>query len=247
MDKSPALESITDIGHGFFGRVSPQGDPFNMSLNFDETGTAARNRQIAVEATGATGHLVSVKQVHSDIVVTVTEPKQTDELIEADSLVTALPGIALGILTADCAPILFADPKTKIIGACHAGWRGAVGGIIQNTVDAMAALGAEPKHIIAAIGPTISTQNYEVGPEFVADLEKSAPEAVAFTSTPPGKSRPHFDLPGYAQAQLASAGIKTIEQAGGCTYAHADRYFSHRHTTHHGTKAGRQIAIITRR
>lgn len=247
MDKSPALEAVADVRHGFFGRTSPKGDPFNVSLNFDGTGTAMKNRQIAIEALGTSSHLASVKQVHSNIVVTVTQPAQTNELVEADGLVTALPGIALGILTADCAPILFADPKTKIIGACHAGWRGAVGGIIQNTVDAMMALGAEPKHVIAAIGPTISTQNYEVGPQFVADLKKSALKAIAFTSTPPGKSRPHFDLPAFAQAQLAASGIKTIEQAGGCTYAHADRYFSHRHTTHHGTKAGRQIAIITRR
>lgn len=248
MDKAKALANLTGVEHGFFGRVSPRGTPFNISANFDDMEAVRQNRTTAINTLNVqSAHLATVKQTHSNDVITLTSPPDPQTLVEADGMVTNLPKVALGILTADCTPILFADPNANIIGACHAGWKGAVNGIIENTVEAMKALGAKPDQIIAAIGPTISAPNYEVGPEFADNLGHTAPAALPFITYPDGTTRAHFDLPGFAKAQLAAAGIKSIDSAGGCTYANPALYFSHRHTTHHGTKAGRQIALIIQR
>jgi YfiH family protein len=159
--------------------------------------------------------------------------------------VTATPGIALSILTADCAPLLFADPEAGVIGACHAGWKGAVNGIISNTINEMQELGARPDRIVAAIGPTISGPNYEVGPDFAAEILTLNPVARDYLFVPEGKSRTHFDLPGFAICMSQLAGVRHIERIGGCTFGDPDRYFSHRQTVQNGREAGRQIAIIT--
>jgi YfiH family protein len=158
-------------------------------------------------------------------------------------MVTRLPALALGILTADCTPILFADGDAGVIGAAHAGWRGAADGIVGRTIAAMVALGAKRANIVAAIGPTISGANYEVGPHFMDDFVKLRPEGWRHFFLPPGE-RAHFDLPGFVEAELVAAGIARAERVGGCTYGQPDRYFSHRHATHQGTRTGRQIAII---
>ena len=155
----------------------------------------------------------------------------------------ATPGLPLGILTADCTPILFADPEAGVIGAAHAGWSGAAQGIALNTIAAMVALGADPACIRAAIGPTISGPNYEVGDPFRTDLLAIAPDGAPFFTTPYG-GKPHFDLPGFVEAQLRAARIGPVENLGICTYADPVRYFSHRYATHHQTKTGRQIAVI---
>jgi YfiH family protein len=151
--------------------------------------------------------------------------------------------LALGILTADCTPILFADPIAGVIGAAHAGWRGAVDGICGATIEAMVALGAQPENIIAAIGPTISGANYEVGDQFKADFLALQPHGERHFFAPEGK-KTHFDLPGFVAAQLSKSGVGTIEKVGGCTYGEPGRYFSHRYGTHQNSRTGRQVAII---
>jgi len=175
--------------------------------------------------------------------VTLTGPPAPGESREADAMVTGLPGIVLGILTADCAPVLLADPGAGVIGAFHAGWRGAVDGISHRTLAAMVALGADPARIVAAIGPTISQRNYEVGPDFAAALLAKHRDAGNRLATPKG-GRAHFDLPGFVFDQLHGAGIGLVEDLGICTYADPKRYFSHRFATHGGTTAGRQIALV---
>lgn len=245
VEKAPNLKSLEGIAHGFFGRRCGNGSGPGLNCS-DLFGTdAAENRRLALTTLGmGPMPLALLKQVHSADIVTLTSPPAPDSRPEADGLVTNLPGIALGILTADCTPILFADPQAGVVGACHAGWKGAISGILANTIDAMTALGADPVRIKAAIGPTISGANYEVGPEFAAELIAIDRAAKPFIFLPENSAREHFDLPGFVAAQLRHKGIGNIEIAGGCTYASPARYFSHRHTTHHGTVAGRQIAII---
>lgn len=238
--------ALSGVRHGFFGRQGGLSTGLYASLNVSEaTGddpqTVAANRKLVADAIDLP-HLFILKQVHSARVVTVTEP-QTGPRIEADALVTDRPGIALAILTADCTPILLADAEAGIIGAAHAGWRGAVDGIMANTVSAMVELGADPARIVAAIGPTISGPNYEVGPQFMADFLALHPGGARYFSTPAGK-REHFDLPAFVIDQLEAAGIARVERVGGCTYASPERYFSHRYATHQGTTTGRQIAMI---
>ena len=154
------------------------------------------------------------------------------------------PGLVLGILTADCAPILLADPEAGVIGAAHAGWKGAAGGIAYATVLAMVALGADPRDIRAAIGPTISGANYEVGPEFAAaSRSRQHPHAAVRISRPDGRPRA-FRPPGFVADQLLGAGVGLVDDLRLCTYADPRRYFSHRYATHEGTTTGRQIALI---
>lgn len=237
------------ILHGFFGREGgrSKGDlsSNNMSINQgDNPDLVVSNRSSAAYALGGHGiaDLVVFRQVHSTKVVTLTERPQG--VIEADAMVTNRPDLLLGILTADCAPVLLADPEAGIIGGAHAGWKGTVGGIVQNTVDAMVALGARPENIRAAIGPTISGANYEVGPDTAGHLVRLNPAAAAHITASTDKSRERFDIPGLLQEQLFGAGVGLVSNLDLCTYALPDRYFSHRYATHHGTNTGRQIAII---
>jgi YfiH family protein len=140
--------------------------------------------------------------------------------------------------------VLLADPDAGVVAAAHAGWKGAAGGIVRNTVAAMVALGASPRNIRAAIGPTISGLNYEVGPELAAQAIALDPAAARHISIPAGKSREHFDIPGLLQEQLFEAGVGLVSDLCLCTYADPVRFYSHRYATHHGTTTGRQIAII---
>ncbi|KKB86736.1 hypothetical protein VW29_00285 [Devosia limi DSM 17137] len=245
-EQSPALAAIPTIRHGFFGRRGGISTGVYTGLNVSDSGgddpeAAAANRAI-VSASLGLGEPVILRQVHSNRVVTLDAPP-TGPRVEADALVTNRPGIALGILTADCTPILFADSAAGIVGGAHAGWRGAVDGIVGNTIAAMVALGADPARIVAAIGPTISAPNYEVGPQFLADFLALHPNGGKHFFVPEGR-REHFDLPGFIREQLATAGITRIEQVGACTYGAPERYFSHRYATHQGTTTGRQIAVI---
>ncbi len=245
-ETAPALTAIPSIRHGFFGRQGgvSRGEFEGLNVSWsvgDDAGLVDENRNIVRNAIGA-GPLAILKQVHSAQVETLTAPIEPST-IEADALVTATPAIALAILTADCTPILLADPKAGIIGAAHAGWRGAVDGIIGNVVSAMEKLGATPADIIAACGPTIHAPSYEVGDKFKADFLALHPGGGHHFHTASGQ-KPHFDLPGFVAAQLEAAGIGTVEQVGLCTYAHPDRYFSHRYATHQGTRTGRQVAVI---
>jgi hypothetical protein len=248
-EQSEALSAISNVRHGFFGRQGGYSEqPFasnNMSIAVgDRPHLAEANRAGAAQALGfLRKNLYLLKQVHSADVRTLTDYPDNDVPVQADAMVTKLPALALGILTADCTPILFADGEADVIGAAHAGWRGAVDGVCEGTIAAMVALGARPERVVAAIGPTISAENYEVGPQFMAEFVDLRPDSWRHFFVPPGK-RTHFDLPGYVEAQLIKAGIQTIEKIGGCTYGEPDRYFSHRYATHHGTQTGRQMAVI---
>ncbi|KKB13519.1 hypothetical protein VE25_01420 [Devosia geojensis] len=248
-ETSPDLSALPRLKHGFFGRRGGVSTGDFTSLNIseaseDDPGTVAENRCRIAEAMGFTpSHLATLRQVHSARVVSLAAPTEPGARPEADAMVTRTRGLLIGIVTADCAPILLADPETGVIGAAHAGWPGARAGISAATVDAMVALGAEPGRIVAAIGPTISAANYEVGPQFMAEFLAHRPEAEAFFSVGPG-GREHFDLSGFVAAQLRAAGVAAVEIAGGCTYGSPERYFSHRYATHHGGSTGRQLSVI---
>ena len=248
-EASAALAALAAVRHAFFGRRGGSSTGDFASLNVSEVSgdkphLVAQNRAQAVAVLGfPPDSLVTVKQVHSSLVHTVTVPPTDGERPQADALVTNVRGLVLGILTADCAPVLLADPAAGVIGAFHAGWKGAIGGIAEATVDAMAALGADPARIVAAIGPTISLPNYEVGPDFAASLLRQHRDAGNRIATPPG-GREHFDLPGFVFDRLHEAGVGLVQDLAICTYADPRRYFSHRYATHRGTATGRQIALI---
>jgi YfiH family protein len=242
---------VSGIRHGFFGREGgrSKGDLAgnNMSITQgDHPDLVVSNRASAANAMGGydVKDLVVFRQIHSTRVVTLTERPDRTVAIEADAMVTNRSDIALGILTADCAPVLLADPEAGIIGAAHAGWKGAVGGIVPATVAAMVGLGADPARIRAAIGPTISGANYEVGPDTAREIVAEDGAAASYVSIPPGKTREHFDIPGLLTEQLFGAGVGLVGDLGLCTYANPAKYFSHRYATHHGINTGRQIAII---
>jgi YfiH family protein len=237
------------LHHGFFGREGGRSKgelaSNNMSISVgDNPDLVVSNRSSAAYAMGEHGikDLVVFKQVHSTTVVTLTDRPQG--VVEADAMVTNRSDLLLGILTADCAPVLFADPDAGIVGAAHAGWKGAAGGIVNGTVLAMVGLGADPRNIRAAIGPTISGRNYEVGPETAAQIVALDKAAAAHITIPEGKTREHFDIPGLLMEQLFGAGVGLVSDLGMCTYASPGVFFSHRYATHHGTTTGRQIAII---
>jgi len=237
------------LHHGFFGREGGRSKgelaSNNMSISVgDNPDLVVSNRSSAAYAMGEHGikDLVVFKQVHSTTVVTLTDRPQG--VVEADAMVTNRSDLLLGILTADCAPVLFADPDAGIVGAAHAGWKGAAGGIVNDTVLAMVGLGADPGNIRAAIGPTISSRNYEVGPETAAQIVALDKAAAAHITIPEGKTREHFDIPGLLMEQLFGAGVGLVSDLGMCTYASPGAFFSHRYATHHGTTTGRQIAII---
>lgn len=242
---------VPGIRHGFFGREGgrSKGDLAgnNMSISQgDNPDLVVSNRASAANAMGGydVTDLVVFRQTHSTTVVTLTERPDRTKAIEADAMVTNRPDLLLGILTADCSPILLADPEAGVIGGAHAGWKGAAGGILYATVMAMVALGADPARIRAAIGPTISAANYEVGPDTAREivaLDKSAANHVAI---PDGKTREHFDIPGLLAEQLFGSGVGLVGDLGLCTYANPARYFSHRYATHHGINTGRQISVI---
>ncbi|OJX51998.1 peptidoglycan editing factor PgeF [Devosia sp. 66-22] len=242
---------VPGIRHGFFGREGgrSKGDLAgnNMGINQgDNPDLVVSNRASAANAMGGydVKDLVVFRQVHSTTVVTLTERPDRTVAIEADAMVTNRDDLLLGILGADCSPVLLADPEAGVIGAAHAGWKGAAGGILYATVMGMVALGADPARIRAAIGPTISAANYEVGPDTAAQIVALDRAAAGHVSVPEGKEREHFDIPGLLAEQLFGAGVGLVGDLGICTYANPTKYFSHRYATHHGITTGRQIAVI---
>lgn len=245
---SVALSALPGLRHGFFGRTGgvSSGDLERLNVSFsagDGPQNVAENRRRVAAAFGlAPDALVTVKQVHSNRVVTVGGPL-AEPLPEADAVVTATPGLLLGILTADCTPILLADAEARVVGAAHAGWKGAFADIMAETVAAMERLGARRDRIAAALGPTISGSNYEVGPAFAREALALAPDAAPFLTTPEG-GREHFNLPGFVSNRLKACGVGKIDDLALCTYADPARFFSHRFATHRGTGAGRQISVI---
>lgn len=247
-ETAASLSALPRVRHGFFGRQGGVSEGEFASLNAsrnvgDDLANVRENLHRAVMALKLGPVPVALaKQVHGADVLVVDEDYDLEHRPEADALVTTRPGIALGILTADCVPILLADPDAGVIGAAHAGWRGAVGGVLARTIDAMAALGAAPERIVAAVGPAIAAQSYEVGDDFADMIRREHPDAAPFIV--PGRLKPHFDVPGLVMHQAQTLGLASAERTGGDSYADPDRYFSHRYGTHHETRAGRQISLI---
>ena len=244
-----ALAGAAGIRHGFFTRDGGvSGAPY-ATLNCgagskDRPEAVAENRTLVARHLGAAA-LVTPYQVHSPDVVVAEAPWTREAAPKADGIVTRRPGLAIAVLTADCTPVLFADPEARVVGAAHAGWRGALAGVLEATVAAMEKLGADRARIRAAVGPTISGPNYEVGPEFEAEfLAADAGHARYFTRSE-SSARPRFDLPAFARDRLAEAGLKTIEDLGLCTYAEDKLFFSYRRAQHRGEPDyGRQISAI---
>ncbi len=242
---APALRPIR---HGFFGRSGGASSGVFQGLNCghgssDQHEAVSINRgRVAQAMEVAPEALVGVHQVHSADVVTVTGP--LDPVPKADALVTATPGIALSVLTADCQPVLLADPKAGVIGAAHAGWKGALAGILEATVEAMEALGAKRDGMVAVIGPTISQRAYEVGPDFFEDFLAQDPSAARFFAAGQG-DRMLFDLPGFGLFRLRNAGVGQAEWTRHCTYSDPERFFSYRRSVHaREADYGRLIATI---
>ncbi len=246
-ETAPGLSGLTGIRHGFFGRAGGVSTGLYTSLNAgpgsnDDPAAVAQNREIIRQAMGADA-LLSCHQIHSAEVVHVTEAWDTDRP-QADAMVTTLPGFGLCILTADCTPVLFADAEAGVIGAAHAGWKGAIGGVLEATVASMTELGARPGHIHAAIGPTIGQASYEVGPEFRDTFLEASPASEHLFV--PGKGdRFHFDLPAYCAASLAAMDIGHVANLGLDTCALEDAYFSNRRRNHRGEPDyGRNASVI---
>jgi hypothetical protein len=246
------LEIITSDAlqarHGFFTRKGGASSGVFEGLNCgtgstDQTEIVAINRARVADAMGLGPEaLVTVHQVHSARALAVTGPLSIRP--EADALVTATPGVLLAVLTADCQPVLFSDRKAGVIGAAHAGWRGAVDGVLEATLDAMEALGARRADTVAVIGPTISQAAYEVGPEFLDRFCAEDAGSTRFFANGPG-DRLLFDLPGYGLYRLREAGVGQAEWTGHCTYRDPIRFYSFRRTTHAGeADYGRLISTI---
>jgi YfiH family protein len=243
------LSALPGIAHGFFGREGGVSSGLYASLNCgpgskDDRAAVAENRRRVAALLGPQARLVSLAQIHSPFVHIVGPDWDTGSHPEGDGLATATPGLALGILTADCGPVLFADAEAGVIGAAHAGWKGALGGVLEATIAAMESLGAGRNRIAAAIGPCISAASYEVGEDFRARFLEADPGHARFFR--PGKrGHYHFNLEGYVAARLAGLGLKSVEPLGVCTYPPENGFFSFRRTTHAGEPDyGREISAI---
>jgi len=240
---------LAGVRHGFFGREGGVSSGIYASLNAgtgsndDPANVLENRRRIASEFGIARDHLTGVHQVHSPTAVFVDAPWQ-GERPHADALVTTTPKLAISILTADCTPILFADREANVIGAAHAGWRGAIGGVIENTVQLMEEHGAQRARIASAIGPCIHQNSYEVGPEFEAEFTAADPDFAGFF-VPGSDDRFHFDLPGFCGSRLATAGVTQIETLPLDTYAESTRLHSHRRSVHEKAgDYGRNCSVI---
>ena len=250
----PLLDHDPGIRHAFFTREGGVSGGFFESLNCgfgsgDAAEMVARNRAIAMERLGfSPDRLVTCYQVHSTTVVTVEKPWPRDATPRADGLVTGSSGIVLGILAADCAPVLFEDAFARVIGAAHGGWRGALGGIVEATLDRMEALGAERARIRAGIGPCIAPTSYEVGPDFPQPFLANDPASAAYFAPALRTGHLMFDLPGYIERRLARAGIAAIERAAHDTVAEDTHFFSYRRACLRGEPVyGRGLSAIALR
>ncbi|WP_242097134.1 peptidoglycan editing factor PgeF [Sphingomonas sp. CROZ-RG-20F-R02-07] len=238
------------LPHGFFGRRGGVSTGAYASLNVgigsdDDPQAVAQNRLIATRAVRPGAALVTPYQVHSADAVTILVPPADGHRPQGDALVTDRSGLALGILTADCAPVLLADAQAGVVAAAHAGWKGAIGGITDTTILAMEAIGADRGRIVAAIGPCIARASYEVDAAFLRRFAADDPENERFFADGRRADHYQFDLEAYVAHRLAGAGVGRIEALGIDTYADADGFFSYRRATHHGEgDNGRQIAII---
>jgi YfiH family protein len=241
--------TLDGLPHGFFGRASgvSRGDVAGLNCGLgsgDDPSAVEANRRMAADAILPEAPLASVHQVHSPTAVIVREAVPYAERPHADALVTDRPGLLLGVVTADCAPVLLADAGAGVVGAAHAGWRGATAGVTDQAIAAMISLGAKVEHIAASVGPCIARASYEVDHAFAERMLADDPENDRFLAEGPN-GRPHFDLEAYIVARLAAAGVRRVEAFGLDTCALEDRFYSYRRATHRGEPTyGRQISII---
>ncbi|RYE04010.1 MAG: peptidoglycan editing factor PgeF [Sphingomonadales bacterium] len=239
--------ALAGVAHGFLGRRGGISTGVHAGLNVgtgsqDDAESIAENRRRAADAVLPGAPLATVFQVHSADAVIATAP--FEERPHADAIVTNTPGLLLGILTADCAPVLFADAKAGVVGAAHAGWKGALGGVTDSTIALMEKLGAQREHIVAAVGPCIARASYEVDEGFFRRFADSDPANERFFADGRVGHR-QFDLEAYVASRLAAAGIRKVETLGEDTYAQPERFYSFRRATHRQeSDYGRQISII---
>ena len=249
--ESDNLGYLGGIRHGFFTRKGGVSDGLYAWLNCgfgsddNHTNVAANRARIAARLKTNTANLITPYQTHSATVVVATQPWTPEKAPKADAIVTQTTGLAIGILTADCAPVIFADIKAGIIAVAHAGWRGAIGGILEATIEAMVCEGARRNDIKAALGPCLHQPSYEVGPEFRANFNAANPDYSRYFSKNGDNQRPFFDLPGFVMHRLKHAGLTTIANLDLCTYENESLFFSYRRNTHQNcSDYGRQISAI---
>jgi purine-nucleoside/S-methyl-5'-thioadenosine phosphorylase / adenosine deaminase len=251
MIEAAGLGQIAGLRHGFFTREGGCSQGLYSSLNCglgsgDDLAAVRRNRKAVAATLGAEpGNLLSVFQVHGNTVIQATEPWDANARPRADAIVTRHPGMAIAILTADCAPVLMADTTVGIVGAAHAGWKGAVGRVLESTIDEMERLGGHRRHIVAAIGPAIGQAAYEVGQEFYDRFLTSEPGNTRFFIASDRPLHYRFDLQAYCAYRLEALGLQQVEIVRACTYTDEQRFFSYRRATHRGeTDYGRQISAV---
>lgn len=244
-----ALDELPWVSHGFFTRLGGASDGIFNSLNCgfgtaDDRRNVVSNRAAVAKQLGIKPeNLVGLTQKHTTLAVPVTDP--WDKNPDGDAMVTDRPGIGLGILTADCAPVLFADTQKKVIGAAHAGWRGAIGGILRNTVAEMEKLGADRANIVAAIGPCIGPDSYEVSAEFRKAFVENSPNNAVFFKNAEKLGHYIFDLPGFARSRLEGLGLAKVYDLQLDTLSNEDDFFSYRRKTLRGeSDYGRQLSVI---
>jgi len=246
------LARLNGIRHGFFTRAGGVSNGIYAGLNCgpgsaDVPENVAENRGRVCRYLGSShqADVATLYQVHSADALAVDAVIPADARPKADAVVTRTPGLVIGVLTADCAPVLFADPEAGVVAAAHAGWRGAVGGVLASTVAEMEKLGARRNRIVAAIGPAINHDSYEVGPDFEAELLKSCADNEKFLVRENPDQRAHFDLPGFVAFQLEKCGITEVETRSPCTYRNESNFFSYRRSQHRSEgDYGRQISAI---
>src|SRR5258707_8622515 len=234
---SPLLSAIPGLRHAFFTRDGGVSDGIYQSLNGglgsnDDPARVAENRRRMAEQMGVTPeHFLGIWQIHSPDAVAASGPWQGTTRPQADGIVTRAEGLAIGATAADCGPILFVDPNARVIGAAHAGWKGALTGIVESTVDAMEKLGAERSGIVAAIGPLIRQRSYEVGNEFVERFVEADTENALFFLPAAREGHAMFDLAGFIRMRLENAGVLMIDDIGADTYSD-ERFFRYRRSVH---------------
>jgi YfiH family protein len=246
-----SLSALDGIRHAFFTREGGVSGGIYASLNSgigsnDAAAHIAENRARMAQALGVdAARLITAFQIHSPHVVVADAPWSVETRPKADAIVTKTPGLAIGVSTADCGPLLFADPEARVIGAAHAGWRGAFSGVIDGTIAAMESLGADRNRMIAALGPLIRQDRYEVSQSFVDEFLRADEAYARFFAPAPREGHAMFDLPGFIASRIAQSGIGRFEDIGICTYSDPDRFYSYRRSTHHAEPDyGRHVNAI---
>lgn len=246
-----SLAEIPGLHHGFFTRSGGHSSGLYDSLNCglgsgDDRKVVLKNRATCAEALGASpNHMVTVHQEHTAKAVTAIEPWTPEDAPVADGMATDQPGLALGVLAADCVPVLFADADAHVVGAAHAGWKGAFTGVLETTIERMVELGARRPSIVAAIGPCIGAKSYEVGPEFIETFISANPDNAAFFAASAREGHSYFDIGSYVQTRLSVAGVLSVERIIADTYVEPDRFFSYRRSCHREEPDyGRQLSGI---